>query len=256
MAGNFQGTPRKKHALDNRKLSMSAPAPGGKGFARLDWGLFANNPRVTVYTNDPQDAQNDNGKISANLDTPTFYAFLYKFNQVTLGPNDTHDKVPCKNFTFYGGKRSDAPELVSELYFGKDADGRVWVSVIDAKKQNRPKIRFYFGTSDFHQFIHSKTGEPYTAGEQSVAYAMGYWDVLGRIMAHLQVTEYKEPEPKPDGNRERGGGQYGGRPGGGGGGGGNYGGGGNRGNYGGGGGQGGQGGSQPSGDIPAENLPF
>lgn len=243
MAGNFQPSPRKKNALDNRKLSLSAPVPGVQGkFARLDWGLYTNNPRITVYTNDPNDEQNERGKISANLDTPAMFAFLHQFNQVIEGAPGQKFKVENKNFTFYGGKRSDRPEVLSELWCGKDEDGTIWISVVDAKKRDRPKIKFKFGTSDWHHFVKGD-GTPFSPAEMSAAFAKGYWKILSEMLPHLQVTEYKEPEPRPEGGYNRGG----------------QGGGGQRGNYGGGGGGYNRGGNQGSGSDDSsggDEIPF
>lgn len=247
MAG-FQPPPRKKIALDNRKLNLSAPTPGHQGkFASLIWGLHKNNPRITVYTNDPTDTGPDAnyGKIVAALDGPVFFAFLHQLNQVVDGPNDVKLKVENKNFSFAGGKRSDRPVVMSELWFGKNPEGIVWLSVA---APNRPKIQFKFTLSDFHQFIKAD-GTPFNAAEGSVAAAKGYIKVLEQMMAIMMADNFEEPPPKDGG--QGGGGGYGNRGGGGGqgGGGGGY----NR------GGQGGGGGGAPrSGgdDIAGDDLPF
>lgn len=237
MAGNFQRPERVKNALDNRKLNLSAPTPGVQGAkASLIWGLYANNPRLTVYTNDPNDSgeQNGYGKISANLDGPTFFAFLELLKVAANAPGEFKDKVENKNFIFPGGKRSERPVVVSELWAGKDKDGIVWISVT---ARDRPKIKFPILSPDFHQFIHGD-GTPYEPAETSKLFALGYINLLDKMMAHLMVTLWVEPEKKDFGG-DRGGNR-------GGGGGGGY-------NRGGGGGSGGGGGGGSSGgddDIP------
>lgn len=245
MAGNFQPSPRKKIALDNRKLSLSAPVPNTTPpqYARLDWGLFTNNPRITVYTNDPNDQQNENGKIAAHLDARVFMELMQKIYTVVDGPNGYKEKLDCNNYTFYGGQRSKAPELVSEVWFGKDDDGVVWISVVDAKKRDRPKIKFKIQTPDFHRFVKAN-GEPFSPGEGSLAATKGYVRLLENLMTHLMVMEYKEPEPKGQGGGGRG--NYGG-------------GGGQRGNYGGGGGGYNRGGNQGGGSDDSgggDEIPF
>lgn len=238
MAGNFTPTPRVKNALDNRKLNLSAPVPNVQGkYASLIWGLYSNNPRITVYTNDPNDNNAPGyGKISANLDLPVFYAFLHMLNMAIEAPGEYKNKVENKNYIFPGGKRSDTPVVVSELHVGKDKDGVLWISVTDAMKKERPRIKFKFTPGDFHQFQHGD-GRPYTEGEASVLFAKGYVNLLNSMMAHLAVVNYVEPPQKDQG----GGGQ---RQGGGGGGGG-----GNWNNRGGGGGSSGGGGQD-------DDLPF
>ena len=212
---NFRRPERTKNALDNRKLNLSAPTPGVQGNrASLIWGLYANNPRLTVYTNDPNDSGESNGygKISANLDTPTFFGFLELLKFIVHeAPLDYKDKVENKNFIFPGGKRSEKPVLVSELWAGKDKDGVIWVSVT---ARDRPKIKFPIQAPDFHRFVHGD-GTEYTPAETSKLFALGYINVLEKMMSHLQVTLWQEPEKK-DNNRGGGGGGYGNRGGGGG----------------------------------------
>lgn len=246
MAG-FQRPERKKNALDNRKLNLSAPTPGVQGkYASLIWGLYSNNPRISVFTNDPNDTgeQNGYGKIQAALDAPTFFAFLNILNRAVDATDEFKMKIENKNFIFPGGKRSERPVLVSELWAGRDKEGIIWISV---SAKDRPKIKFNIGPGDFHELFHG-SGEKLTKGEASVLYAKGYIKILENMMTHLLVTEWVEPEKKDfgggggGGQRGGGGGSYGG---GGGGGGGGY----NRGGGGGGESSGG-GGSGGGDDIP------
>lgn len=223
---DFPRPTRTKNALDNRKLNLSAPTPNHQGkFANLIWGLYANNPRITVYTGDPNDTgeQNGYGAIKANLDAPTFFAFLELINKAIESTSEMKSKIENKNFTFFGGKRSDRPEVVSELWVGREADGRLWLSVT---AKNRPKVKFYFIASDFHAFLHGD-GTPFTQTETSNIFAKGYVRLLTGLMTTMLNGHWVEPPPK---DNSRGGGFGGGNRAGGGGGGGNFsGGGGNRG---------------------------
>jgi uncharacterized membrane protein YgcG len=216
MAGNFPQ--RVKNALDHRKLNLSAPTPGQQGkYSSLIWGFHANNPRITVWTNVPEDQteKNGNGKIAANMDTPVFFALMNLLYQAIDAPGEFRRKIENKNFIFPGGKRSEKPVVVSETHVGKDAEGCVYISVT---ARDRPKIKFVFGSSDFHQFFDGSTGEPLSKAECSVLFAKGYVRLLEGIVEGLAVANYEEPKPK------EGSGGYGNRGGGGGGGGRNYGG--------------------------------
>jgi hypothetical protein len=210
MADGFQPKPRKKIALDNNKLSMRAPNSKGK-MAGLNWMLVKNNPRLVVYTNDPEDTT-DYGKITAALDAPTFFAFVQLLRQAIAAEGKFREKIDNSNFTFPGGKRSETPSVVSSLIVGRDEDGLIWISV---SAPRRPQIKFHFINPDFHNFLHND-GTPYTKAECSVLYAKSYATLLELVMAHLLVSEYVAPEPKPDQGGNRGG--YGGNRGGGGGG--------------------------------------
>ncbi len=230
MAGDFRPVERVKNALDNRKLNLSTKCPADQSkWSSLIWGLYSNNPRITVYTNDPGDTGPDKGygKISANLDLPIFAAFLVQLDKIIDGPNDVKFSIENKNFIFPGGKRSEKPVVVNTLWFGKNADGVVWISVV---ARERPKIQFKFGGdgNSFHNFTHGD-GTAFSAGEWSQLQAKGYVRILENMVPTIAAANYVEP-PKKD--APAGGGGYGGgnRSGGGGGG---YGGGGGRSNGGG-----------------------
>jgi hypothetical protein len=225
MAGDFKPAPRKKNPLDNKKLNMSSKNQDGK-YASLQWGLFSNNPRITVYTNVESDRDTNYGKISANLDTPAMFAFIELLKlavefQPEAGRDEFKVSMENKNFIFPGGKRSEKPVVQSELFVGKDKDGVVWIGVM---AKDRPRIKFTLQLSDFHMLKHG-TGETYSAAEASVVAAKAYIDLLAKIYAHMQVSHWVEPEEKPrDGNGGGGGYNRGGGGGGynrGGGGGGN-----------------------------------
>lgn len=235
MATGFQPTPRKKIALDNNKLNLNAPCPTAPGkTSAWTWGFVKNNPRITIYTRDPADntEKTGYGKIVANLDTPTLYAFFENILRATTEENGWKVKIENKNYTFFGGKRSDAPVVINELWTGKDKDGCIWVS-ITAKE--RPLIKFIFGGTEFHHLFHGD-GSQYTQAEASVGYAKGLVKFLQKLYAQISITEYIEPEPPQQ--RQGFGGQQGG---------GN--------NYGGGGGQGGGYNRAPA-TVPESDLPF
>lgn len=235
MAGNFPQ--RVKHALDHRKLNLSAPTPGQPGkFSSLIWGFHANNPRITVWTNVPEDQteKNGNGKIAANMDTPVMFAMLNLLNMAIDAEGEKRWKIENKNFIFPGGKRSEKPVVVSETWIGKDAEGCVFISVT---ARDRPKIKFVFGSNDFHAFM-NQDGSPMSKAETSVLFAKAYVRILEGILPGLAIANYEEPKPK------EGGGGYGNR--GGGGGGNNYG------NRGGGNSGGGGGGSS----FESDDMPF
>jgi hypothetical protein len=229
MAENgFKPPMRPKNALDNNKLNLSAVNSKGKR-ASLLWQLVNNNPRIVVYTNDPDD-QIEYGKISAKIDAPTFFAFMNLIEAAINATGEYKAKIDNSNFSWSGGKRAETPTVESSLLAGKDTDGVVWVAV---SAPRRPQIKFQFINPEFHSFVH-KDGTPYEKAEMSVLMAKSYLDVLRLVMAGLLIKEYVEPKPK----EERGGG---GRPAAGGAGGG-------RGNFG--------GGQKPAAQDEAEDTPW
>lgn len=208
---SFQAAPRKKNALDHRKLNLSTPCPTAKGkYSNLIWGVHANNPRLTVYTGDPEDSSERTGygRIAANLDTPTFYAFIELLERVARGTEECKYKIENKNYTWFGGKRSEVPVIVSNLWVGKDKDGAVWISIT---AENRPIIKFYINISDFHCMYHGD-GNPFTKAEFTSLYAIAYCNLLRNMVSEILVNEYVEEAPKKpfDANKQnRGGGDSG-----------------------------------------------
>lgn len=249
---NFQRPPRKKNALDHRKLNLSARNDQGK-MASLIWGLYSNNPRLTVYTN--VEGDRDNGRMSANLDTRTFYSLLILLKRAiefkaTAEVPDFKVKVNNQRPNFKpGGGRPDGNVDESELWVGKDKEGVIFLAVT---AYNRPKIKFPFIPSEYHQFFHG-SGEQFSKSEASALSAEAYLELLKPMVAMLQVTEWKDP----DEGKERRGGNGGGNNGGGyqrGNGGGGYG---NRGNGGGGNhGGGGSNGGDSDGFDSDDAIPF
>lgn len=227
MADNkFRPPPREKNALDNSKLKLYAPNAKGK-MASLAIQLVKNNPRIVVYTNDPEDTV-DYGKITANMDMLTFFALLQLITTAANHQGEFREKIDNKNFTWPGGQRSEKPSVVSSTIVSKDAEGVVYISI---SAPRRPVIKFQFGENEYHNFIKSD-GTPLSKGEGSQRVALGYVSLMEKIMAHLAVVNYVEPEQKQAGGSNGGGFNRGG-----GGGGYNRGGGQGGGNYGGGGGQ-------------------
>ena len=188
---------RVKTALDNRKLNLSAPCPGVAGkYSNLQWMLMANNPRIVVWTNDPNDTGESKGygKITANLDLPTFMAFLNLLNKVIDKEGEYKDKIENLNYIFPKGKRSEKPVLVSELWVGKDKDGIIWMSITAPANQQRPRIKFPFAPSNFHNWIHGD-GTPYSSPEVSKLYAQGYANLLQNMMVHVACENFVDTTP-------------------------------------------------------------
>ncbi len=211
---DFRPAPRAKNALDNRKLNLTAPCPTPTGAGKtstLTVNVFTAektgepNPRITVFTRDPEDQgeRNGYGKIQANLDPIVFMVVMEKLERVARGPVGTEDKVKMenKNYTFFGGKKSDAPQVVSEVQFGKDADGLVWISVT---AQNRPRIKFPFGPNDFHTLFHT-SGEQFSRAEASELWALAWIRLMRKMVPAFLVSDYKDIPYDPNAAGGRGG---------------------------------------------------
>lgn len=206
--GGQRPAPRPTHALNNKKLDIWAPNGQGKN-ATLKWGFVSNNPRLNVYTN--VDNDRDNGRISANLDLPTFAIFLNLLNEaINFKPKEGMPefkvKIENKRANFKPGAERGSKVTESELWVGKDTDGVVWLSVT---AYQRPKIKFPFVLSDWHSLQHA-SGEGYTKAEASVLVARAYVKLLEHMIAIMAVNLWEEPKKKDAPNGGQGGSNGGG----------------------------------------------
>ena len=189
MAGNnsgFQRPPRVKTPLDNPKLKLSAPCPVDQSKkSNLVWGIYEGNPRISVYIGDPEGK-----KVEAKIDAVVFESFLQLIEKATTEVPDWKTHIDNMNYVWFGGKKSDSPELVSRLSVGKEKDGHIWISVTD---KVAPKVRFFFVNPDMHSFVHGD-GTPYTPGETSAMFAKSMVDILRRTMNDLFIKAWPEVE--------------------------------------------------------------
>lgn len=202
---DFTPQPRKKIALDNPKIQLRAMTNKSKRPATLSFGLVNNNPRITVYTNDPDDQNNDYGRIVAKLDLMTLYGLMEMIKIALQKTEKWNDKVDCKEFPWdrNNNRRSDTARVTASVIAGRDEDGSVWLAV---SAPTRPNIKFYFGPSEFHSHTHGD-GTPYDKPEHSQLYAAAFLEIMTKLYAHLAVTEYVPPKPKEEkGNGYNGGG--------------------------------------------------
>ena len=199
--GNFKPAPRPKNALDEYKLRLSAPpAQGATKPASMAFSVVSNNPRIDVYTNVPNDK--NNGNIRAAMDSPTFYSLLELLEKAINGPADNRYSIKNMNHTFFEGKRSEHPKLISTTTVGKDKEGRVFISLI---AKDRPLIKFVFLPSMYHSLV-KMDGSDFSEAEMSEVYARAYLNLLRNLVADVLTETYTEPKPRD----ENGGGNRGG----------------------------------------------
>ena len=226
MAGNnnFRPAPRKKNALDEYKLRLSGPTltdQGAKFPGALAVSVVKNQIHLDVYTNVPNDK--NNGNIRAAMDHLTFGAFLELFDAVLKSGPDTAYKIVNKNHTFFEGKRSEEPRVVSTTILGRDKEGVMFIALV---AKDRPYLKFDFLGTNYHAIM-GPDGQPLSKAEASNFFARGWRRTINNLTGGVAVAEYVAPEPK---NKDgaSGGGYNGGGNRNGGGNGGGYNGGGNR----------------------------
>lgn len=233
-----------KHGLNNPKIRLSAPCPTAKGkFSNLSFDMWQNNPRVVVATNDPSMMNKDRqfGKITAAMESPTFYLFLEYIKEAVESKEEVKNNLQLFGNPKGGGGPGVEPVHLTDLWVGRDAEGCIFISVVK-KEEGWPIIKFVFGPPD-RRFVKARdqSGQEVGKARVSQAYAKAYYELLKATMGALIIHSYVEPPPYIPGNK---GGGYGG--------GGGY----QQRNNGGGGSRGGYGGGDSGGDAGGDDLPF
>lgn len=189
------------------------PVMGSNKRPNLRVGVYGNVPRVTVKTN--VEGDRNNGKIDFNTDLATFAAAMSKLRAIA----EKKSEADCYNFDyiddFVAGKKLDKPVIISTLQVGRDKEsGRLYIAVLAPEGMNRPRIRFFFGPSKYHNIRH-RDGSDVSAAEMSEAYAIGFLEPACQIVYNLMISEFN-PDAKNVAKPFEGGGQGGNRQGGGG----------------------------------------
>lgn len=199
---NFRPAPRKKNALDEYKLRLSGPVltdQGAKFPGALAVSVVKNQIHLDVYTNVPNDK--NNGNIRAAMDHLSFGAFLELFDAVLKSPADTAYKIVNKNHTFFEGKRSEEPRVVSTTILGRDKEGVMFIALV---AKDRPYLKFDFLGTSYHSII-GPDGQPLSKAEASNFFARGWRRTINNLTGGVAVAEYVAPEPK---NKDGGGDGY------------------------------------------------
>lgn len=210
---NAPANQRAKNALDVSKLSLSAPSSAEGKWAFMSFALVKNNPRIEIRTNDPADKANHPtayGKLTANMDSPGLFGLVELIKYIADLPADTPvDKtraaIECRGYTFFGGKRSETPAVISTVWVGKDMEKGVWISVA---VKDRPRIKFYFQFSQWFNMV-GGDGKPFEKVQSSVLFAKGYANMLSNLYAVVMDTAFVEEDygQGAGGNNNNGGGQ-------------------------------------------------
>lgn len=201
---------RKKTPLDEVGLRLVADTlENGTGRPTLKvYPNGKNSIRFDIWSNLPGD-KND-GRIT--LDVP--YIIMYTFMEMIkyyAEPSTPADRsyVELTGFTFFGGKKSEKPEVLGKMYSGKDENGVVFIS-IQMADSSRPKIMFPLIDQSFSRIITAQG--PMNKATASALYARGYVTALQLFLQHHCSEAYVDKSQQVKGGQ--GGGGYGGNSGG------------------------------------------
>lgn len=214
MSGNFGNPqPREKTVLDHPRYKIYGPRlDGGKGAPTFHLFYNVNRddgaksaPRIYVYTNQDSDQGNSNGRIDANIDMNVALTFLKLIEKAANAPiGQTYESVGIQNLAYVWKQkqRSEKPMQQSTIVVGREPDGRVYMSLLHFNKE-RPRIKFYFGFSQFHKFVGMQEGQEARA-EYSSLIALQYAESVRTQLLALE-RKYAVPSAQPQGGNNSGG---------------------------------------------------
>lgn len=204
MSEYTQPAPRPKTVLNHRALSMYAPNGDGK-FANASFDIKKNDPIITVRTNIAADANNDYGRLQANVPLDKFYMFLEMLRYAATSDQPFRWAYEHKDRKFIGpGKMTDGPVTIYRLVVGREDTGVVFWSLVLEK---RPNIKFSF-LPDTKSIFKDGDGNEMPQALASKFMALGRIKAIEDLMSQEVRAQYKHPEPKPQGGAGGGGGGY------------------------------------------------
>lgn len=165
------------------------PCEGATKRPNLRFTVIGNVPRITVRTNVPNDLQY--GRIDFKTDLATFAAAMTYGQKLANGDDVPDERRFVYQDNFVAGKRLDKPMTLSTLVIGREqSSGRIYIAVLSSQQQ-RPRIRFFFGPSQFHNILNGD-GTPLSPKDMSEAYAQGFLNAAYDVIKHMLVTEFDE----------------------------------------------------------------
>lgn len=181
----------KRHAINEKKLQLHAPSASGKN-ATLKFNVVKNYPRIDVYTNDDNDPKNKE-PIRAAMDQPSFFLLLILLEKAAHAKEAFEETIENKGHTFFGGKRSEKPEVISRITVGKDEKGVVYLMV---SAKGRPKIKFPLVPTNWNYLVDIKTGEKIGEAKASHYTAMAWKEMLSQMIGSYLILNFEEEEQK------------------------------------------------------------
>ncbi len=183
----------KPRIKDLNRFSLFVPMPNVPNQrARLSWSIRAASPRISIFYFNP--ATNKNEVMAVFMAPEVFFVFLDQFEEL-IKNNQTGAKYKIENYLGIKdaqGKQTADRRLVNELYYGLDAEGMAWLSVVEGDK---PRLKFTFSLWDYSK-IFKPDGTQLSESEASKAYALTAIKALRDIYTMNMSTfaEYGKPE--------------------------------------------------------------
>lgn len=190
----------RKTLLDLSKLQLRGYLKGSKYPPSLRVDLYQNNPQIKIYTN--MESAPHKGAIIAGMDFQTLHV-IFKLIRDIVNEDGGGEQIIYEIENKY--KPRDSKELMvkNKTIIGKDAEGVVFISVIDSNPE-MPKVKFEFGMNYYHGLVRKGGLPPLTKADISCRSAVAWADLFQNIVMRIAVDIYEPVDY--NGNKGSGGG--------------------------------------------------
>lgn len=177
----------RKTLLDLSKLQLRGYLKGSKYPPSLKVGIYQNNPQITVYSN--LESAPHKGIITAGMDFQTLH-LIFKLIRDIVNEDGGGEQIIYEIENKY--KPRDSKELMvkNKTIIGKDAEGVVFISVIDSNPE-MPKVKFEFGVNYYHGLVRKGGLPPLTKAEVSCRSAVAWADLFQNVVMRVAADIYE-----------------------------------------------------------------
>lgn len=144
--------------------------------ARLVWSTRNNNPRITLFYKNKDGLRN----VAGGFDQVTFLTVLNHMEEMIK--NGVETKQVVRNFI--KNKETGNMDIMSELWYGLNAEGVLWLAVTSEK---HPRIKFEVRKSDWHLFL-GNDGKDYPLNKLNLEYSSMYLQLVKMTFEKFLVT--------------------------------------------------------------------
>lgn len=177
----------RKTLLDLSKLQLRGYLKGSKYPPSLKVGIYQNNPQITVYSN--LESAPHKGIITAGMDFHTLH-LIFQLIRDIVNEDGGGEQIIYEIENKY--KPRDSKELMvkNKTIIGKDAEGVVFISVIDSNS-DMPKVKFEFGVNYYHGLVRKGGLPPLTKAEVSCRSAVAWADLFQNVVMRVAADTYE-----------------------------------------------------------------
>lgn len=178
----------KTNALDNEKLRLRTKNSQGK-FANAHVSVVRNNPRITVFTGEPEliTEENKYGIIVCPMGVVDFEIFIDTLRRVIASRDTQEFKFGCKTVDRNSDDKIVSIIEYSVIHVGRDNNG----IYLKFSTPTYDGIRFDFEMSDFH-YIVKPDGTSLSKSESSQIVASSWMKAIDKLVSQVIATNYYE----------------------------------------------------------------